>query len=70
MHVEFKVENYERWKEEYDESIERPKIFYDDNDRDNFLDRPDNILIDTKIPCFAWALIPIREGEKKSRKRD
>jgi putative transposase len=38
--------------------IERRKIFYDDNDRDNFLDRLGNILTDTKTPCFAWALIP------------
>jgi REP-associated tyrosine transposase len=38
--------------------IERRKIFYDDNDRDNFLDRLGVILTDTKTPCFAWALIP------------
>ena len=33
--------------------IERRKIFYDDNDRDNFLDRLGIILTDTKTPCFA-----------------
>ena len=38
--------------------IERRKIFYDDSDRNNFLDRLGIILIDTKTPCFAWALIP------------
>ena len=38
--------------------IERRKIFYDDNDRDDFLDRLGFILTDTKTPCFAWALIP------------
>jgi REP element-mobilizing transposase RayT len=38
--------------------IERRKIFYDDNDRKNFLDRLGVILTDTKTPCFAWALIP------------
>jgi len=38
--------------------IERRKIFYDDNDRDNFLDRLGNILTDTQTACFAWALIP------------
>ena len=38
--------------------IERRKIFYDDNDRDNFLDRLGIILTDTKTSCFAWALIP------------
>jgi REP element-mobilizing transposase RayT len=38
--------------------IERRKIFYDDIDRDNFLNRLGAILTDTKTPCFAWALIP------------
>jgi REP element-mobilizing transposase RayT len=38
--------------------IERRKIFYDDNDRDNFLDRLGIILIDSKTSCFAWVLIP------------
>ena len=38
--------------------IERRKIFYDDNDRDNFLDRLGIILTDTKTSCFAWVLIP------------
>ena len=38
--------------------IERRKIFYDDNDRDNLLERLGNILTDTKTSCFAWALIP------------
>jgi putative transposase len=45
--------------------IERRGIFYDDNDRDNFLDRLGNILTDTKTFCFAWALIPICEGENR-----
>jgi REP element-mobilizing transposase RayT len=35
--------------------IERRKIFYDDNDRDNFLDQLGIILTDTKTPCFALA---------------
>ena len=38
--------------------IEGRKIFYDDNDRNNFLDRLEKILTDTKTSCFAWALIP------------
>jgi len=38
--------------------IERRKIFYDDNDRNNFLERLGVILIETKTSCFAWALIP------------
>jgi REP element-mobilizing transposase RayT len=38
--------------------IERRKIFYDDSDRNNFLNRLGIILIETKTPCFAWALIP------------
>jgi len=49
--------------------IDRKKIFYDDSDRNNFLDRFDLILTDTKTVCFAWALIPnhlhrlLRTGE-------
>jgi putative transposase len=38
--------------------IERRRIFYDDDDRDNFLDRFGMILTDIKTLCFAWALIP------------
>lgn len=38
--------------------IERGKIFKDDIDRNNFVDRLGNILSKTKTPCFAWALIP------------
>ena len=38
--------------------IERKKIFYDDKDRDNFLQRLGNVLIETGTHCFAWALIP------------
>lgn len=38
--------------------IERRKIFYDDEDRDNFLERLGTVLTDTETPCYAWALIP------------
>ena len=38
--------------------IERPKIFYDDQDRDSFLERIGVILTGTGTPHFAWALIP------------
>lgn len=38
--------------------IDRRKIFRDDEDRDNFVDRLGRILTDTGTPCFAWALIP------------
>ena len=38
--------------------IERRKIFYDDTDRDNFLERLGNILKETSTPCYGWALIP------------
>lgn len=38
--------------------IERKRIFLDDEDRDNFLERFGNILLDTSTSCFAWALIP------------
>jgi len=38
--------------------IERRKIFYDDRDRDNFIERLGVVLTETRTPCFAWALIP------------
>jgi putative transposase len=38
--------------------IERRKIFQDDQDRDQFLDRLRNILTETATPCYAWALLP------------
>ena len=38
--------------------IDRKRIFTDDTDRDNFLDRLGNILSETQTACFAWALIP------------
>lgn len=38
--------------------IERRRIFYDDNDRDNLLKRLGDIVVETKTSCFAWALIP------------
>ncbi len=38
--------------------IERKKIYRDDGDRNNFLDRLDSILLDTRTQCYAWALIP------------
>jgi REP element-mobilizing transposase RayT len=38
--------------------IERRRIFYDDHDRDNLIDRLGDIITDTETFCFAWALIP------------
>ena len=38
--------------------IDRKRIFSDDADRDNFIDRLGNILSETQTACFAWALIP------------
>ncbi len=38
--------------------IERRKIFLDDADREDFVDRLSAILYDTRTACFAWALIP------------
>ncbi|MBW1745477.1 MAG: hypothetical protein JRG74_10635 [Deltaproteobacteria bacterium] len=38
--------------------IERKTIFKDDADKDNSLDRLQNILTDSGTSCFAWALIP------------
>ena len=44
--------------------IERRKIFYDDNGRDNFLPWLSIILTQSKISCFVCALILICEAEK------
>jgi REP element-mobilizing transposase RayT len=38
--------------------IERKKIFRNDADRSNFLDRLGNIIPETQTDCYAWALIP------------
>ena len=38
--------------------IERRKIFIDDQDRHDFIDRLENILEQTETGCYAWALIP------------
>jgi REP element-mobilizing transposase RayT len=38
--------------------IERRKIFYNNRDRDNFLERLAVVLTETSTPCFAWTLIP------------
>ena len=38
--------------------IKRQRIFSDDQDRDNFVERLGNIVTETQTPCFAWALIP------------
>lgn len=38
--------------------IERTKIYRDDLDRKNFLERLSTILPETNTDCFAWALLP------------
>ncbi len=38
--------------------IDRRRIFLDDHDRGNFINRLDEIITDTETFCFAWALIP------------
>ena len=38
--------------------IERRKIFADDQDRDNFVERLGSIIGETQTSCLAWALIP------------
>ena len=38
--------------------IERRRIFSDDQDRDNFVERLGDIVTETQTCCFAWALIP------------
>ena len=37
--------------------IERRKIFRDNKDRDNFVERLGDIVKDTSTPCYAWALL-------------
>jgi REP element-mobilizing transposase RayT len=36
----------------------RQKIFYDDSDRDQFVERLGRIIKETGTDCYAWALIP------------
>jgi putative transposase len=38
--------------------IERRRIFQDDQDRDQFLNRLGEILPETATPCYAWVLLP------------
>ena len=38
--------------------IERRRIFTDDQDRDNFIERLGDIVTETETFCLAWALIP------------
>ncbi len=37
--------------------IERKAIFRDNQDKDNFVKRLGNVLLDTSTPCYAWALM-------------
>jgi len=37
--------------------IERRKIFDDDVDRGNFIERLGTILNETSTPCYGWALL-------------
>jgi REP element-mobilizing transposase RayT len=38
--------------------IERRKIFRDNRDRENFLERLGTLLLETKTGCYAWAFLP------------
>ena len=38
--------------------IERRRIFWDDADRDSFVERLGRMVSDTGTGCFAWALMP------------
>ena len=38
--------------------IERRRIFSDNQDLDNFIERLGDIVTETQTNCFAWALIP------------
>lgn len=37
--------------------IERRRIFQEDWDRNHFLGRLGSVLMETKTPCYAWALM-------------
>ena len=37
--------------------IERKRIYRNDQDRNNFLDRLGMILVESKTACYAWALL-------------
>ena len=37
--------------------IERRKIFRNDADKDDFIDRLSRVLTETQTPCYAWALL-------------
>jgi len=37
--------------------IERRKIFRNDEDKDNFIDRLSNLLPQTQTACYAWVLM-------------
>jgi putative transposase len=38
--------------------IERRNIFRDDADREYFIDRLGDVLLETSTPCYAWSLMP------------
>ncbi len=38
--------------------IERGRIFRDDRDRENFIERLGLLVHETRVRCFAWALVP------------
>jgi len=38
--------------------IERRKIFNDDKDRENFIERLSVLLPGTKTQCYAWSFLP------------
>jgi len=38
--------------------VKRQRIFSDNQDRDNFVERLGDSVTETQTGCFAWALIP------------
>lgn len=38
--------------------IEKRRIFLDDSDRDDFLERVEKVFLESQTPCYAWALMP------------
>jgi len=47
--------------------IERPEIFKDNTDRNNFLDRLGRIIQETHTRCFAWSLITNHPPDSRTR---
>ena len=58
------------------EGLIEERFFFDDFDRDDFLNRLGLVLSESETPCFAWTLIPnhlhllLRTGSRPHRHGD